>query len=64
MDGVPCENLRSGPLTCGIEAWLVTVPYWFRKVGAGYAAFVVSCVVVGDSAERAAREARENNKDA
>ena len=40
-----------------IEAYLSTVPHWFRTIGGSYTAFVSMCVVAGDSAERATQQA-------
>eukprot|EP01043_Picozoa_sp_COSAG02_P050432 COSAG02_NODE_5183_length_4561_cov_2.015240_1_plen_183_part_10 len=37
------------------EAYLRTVGYWFRSIGASYTGFVTMCVVAGDSAERVKR---------
>ena len=39
-----------------LEAYLHTMGYWFRRVGASYTGFVTMCVVAGDSAERAAAQ--------
>lgn len=44
----------TGQQEVNAATWRATVPYWFRNVGASYSAFVVSCIVAGDSAERAA----------
>eukprot|EP00656_Telonema_subtile_P021071 TRINITY_DN22115_c0_g1_i1.p1 TRINITY_DN22115_c0_g1~~TRINITY_DN22115_c0_g1_i1.p1 ORF type:complete len:154 (-),score=40.12 TRINITY_DN22115_c0_g1_i1:201-662(-) len=36
-----------------VQTWMATVPYWFRKVGGAYVAFVAMCAVAGRSAEQA-----------
>ena len=41
------------------EAWVATVPHWFKKVGAGYIAFVVVCIVAGESAQRARNKSKD-----
>ena len=39
------------------ETYILTVPYWFRKVGGAYIAMISMCVVAGATAERSAADA-------
>ena len=41
-----------------LKTWTATVPHWFTKIGASYLAFVMVCVVAGESAERASHESK------
>ena len=43
----------TGQKELSYETWLTTVPHWFKTIGAGYIAFVVVCIVAGESAQRA-----------
>lgn len=48
------EEAGGSGTALSVESYVATVPYWFRRVGGGYVAFVAMCVVAGDSSERRA----------